>query len=72
MKKEHVSAQAPTTAIEVARYFLALQDEDAGEGISNLKLQKLLYYAQGIYLAMEGKSLFPERIEAWTYGSGRP
>lgn len=54
--------------MQVAHYFLALQDEDAGDLISNLKLQKLLYYAQGLHLALTGKPLYPERIEAWQHG----
>ena len=58
----------PTTAHDVARYFLAMQDEDAGELISNLKLQKLLYYAQGFHLALFGVPLFSDRIKAWRYG----
>ena len=33
----------PHNAAEIADYFLSLQDEVAGDGISNLKLQKLLY-----------------------------
>lgn len=53
---------------EVAQYFLAQMDEDAGDLISNLKLQKLVYYAQGFALALYGRPLFPERIEAWTDG----
>ena len=53
---------------EVARYFLAQMDENAGDLISNLKLQKLVYYAQGFALALHGRPLFPERIEAWTHG----
>ena len=56
------------TAMQVAQHFLALQDEDAGDLISNLKLQKLLYYAQGIHLALNGQPLYPERIEAWQHG----
>lgn len=56
------------TAMQVAQHFLALQDEDAGDLISNLKLQKLLYYAQGIHLALSGQPLYPERIEAWQHG----
>jgi hypothetical protein len=39
------------TAHEVARYFVSLVDEEAGDSITNLKLQKLLYYAQGVNLA---------------------
>ncbi|MCD8018606.1 MAG: DUF4065 domain-containing protein [Clostridiales bacterium] len=38
------------------------------EGITHLKLQKLLYFAQGIHLAMNGKPLFPEKIMAWRHG----
>jgi uncharacterized phage-associated protein len=53
---------------DVAQYFLAQIDEDAGDLISNLKLQKLMYYAQGFALALYGRPLFPERIEAWTHG----
>lgn len=56
------------SANEVADYFLAKRDEDAGDLISNLKLQKLLYYAQGFCLALTSKPLFRERIEAWTHG----
>ncbi|MBD2384884.1 SocA family protein [Cylindrospermum sp. FACHB-282] len=53
---------------DVAKYFLAQTDEDAGDLISNLKLQKLLYYAQGFHLALYDKPLFSEPIEAWRYG----
>lgn len=38
------------------------------EMLTNLKLQKLLYYQQGYHLAMFGEPLFDERIEAWLYG----
>lgn len=38
------------------------------EGISNLKLQKLLYYAYGCYLAMFGEKLFDDSIVAWEHG----
>ena len=41
---------------------------DNGDSITNLKLQKLLYYMQGYYLAVFGKPLFEEDIEAWQYG----
>lgn len=53
---------------EVAKYFLTLGDEEAGDFLSNLKLQKLCYYAQGFHLALFGKSLFDDRIEAWQHG----
>ena len=53
---------------DVANYFLSLCEDYVGEGITNLKLQKLCYYAQGIYLADHGKRLFDSDIEAWMYG----
>ena len=56
------------TALEVANYFLFQSDEEAGDVMSNLKVQKLLYYAQGLYLAANNKPLFAEDIRAWMHG----
>lgn len=56
------------SAIDVANCFLYLDQIHDGDGISNLKLQKLVYYAQGFHLAIFGKELFPEKIEAWNHG----
>ncbi|HAS27968.1 MAG TPA: hypothetical protein DCR59_02070 [Dehalococcoidia bacterium] len=57
------------TCFDVANYFLSLSgDESSGDYISNMKLQKLVYYAQGLHLAMYDKPLFDDVIEAWTYG----
>ena len=60
------------TADNVAKWFL-VNNKARGLGtnveyITNLKLQKLLYYAQGCHLAIYGKPLFNEPIVAWTYG----
>lgn len=55
-------------ARDVAEYFLAQINEDSGDTISNLKLQKLIYYAQGLHLAIHDKRLFPEPIIAWDHG----
>lgn len=56
------------TATDVAKYFLSQMSEDCGDTISNLKLQKLLYYAQGYYLAMHDAPLYSDRIKAWRHG----
>lgn len=56
------------SAAQVARFFLATVDEDIGDGISNLKLQKLVYYAQAYHLANYDEPLFPEPVEAWEHG----
>jgi uncharacterized phage-associated protein len=55
-------------ANQIAKYFLAKTDEEVGELISNLKLQKLCYYAQGVGLATRGEPMFREPIEAWLHG----
>ena len=55
-------------AIDIANYFISKSDDEAGEFISNLKLQKLLYYAQGFHLAVYNKPLFEESIQAWQHG----
>jgi uncharacterized phage-associated protein len=56
------------TASQTADYFLTLVDEEAGDSLSNLKLQKLIYYAQGFHLALVDSPLFDETIEAWEHG----
>jgi uncharacterized phage-associated protein len=55
-------------AKSIARYFLAKSDESAGDLLSNLKLQKLLYYAQGVGIATRQQPLFGDALEAWTHG----
>jgi len=60
------------TASIVARWFLNYNklktSEEGAELISNLKLQKLLYYAQGCFLAFYDRPLFKDEIEAWAHG----
>ena len=57
---------------DVADFFLRQGDPEAGDLMSNLKLQKLVYYAQGLHLALHGKPLFSEPIEAWVHGPVSP
>jgi uncharacterized phage-associated protein len=59
---------ALATALDAARYLLANQDQPSGDEITNLKLQKLLYYAQGYHLALFGTPLFPDEVKAWDHG----
>lgn len=55
-------------AIEIAEFFLTMLDLSAGDTMSNLQLQKLLYFAQGFSLAINDKPIFEEDIEAWISG----
>jgi uncharacterized phage-associated protein len=62
------TAAAPVaTAADVARYFLALAVED-GDLITNLKMQKLVYYAYAWALVKNDRKLFRESIQAWANG----
>lgn len=56
------------TALDVAKYLLTLPGDEDGDLISNLKLQKLLYYCQGFALAILGRPLFNASIKAWIHG----
>lgn len=56
-------------ALDVALYLIRLAaDEREPDLLSHLRLQKLLYYAQGWHLGIFGRPLFPTCIEAWTNG----
>ena len=48
-------------------YIRDFEDEDTDD-ISNMKLQKLLFYAQSAFLAIKGKPLFNNKILAWQHG----
>lgn len=48
-------------AMGVARMVVWLTDEEHGDLLTNLKLQKLLYYLQGFWLAAYGAPLFEAR-----------
>lgn len=54
------------SAKQVADFFLSSTDEEVA--ITHLKLQKLLYYAQGYALALLGRPLFSESISNWDHG----
>lgn len=54
-------------ALSVARYIIErchLQEKT----ISNLKLQKILYFVQAEFLVSRNQPCFAEKIEAWDFG----
>ncbi|MBS0447792.1 MAG: DUF4065 domain-containing protein, partial [Proteobacteria bacterium] len=59
------------SAAIVARYIVRFFQE-AGDPVTNLKLQKLLYYVQGWHLALRGTCAFQDRLEAWVHGPVQP
>lgn len=52
----------------VSDYILSKVDTEVGESITNLKLQKLMYYCQGWSLAIRQADLFTDEIKAWVHG----
>lgn len=55
------------SALEVAN-FIVKYSNDKNMPISNLKLQKLMYFVQAEFLVETGKPCFSEEIEAWDFG----
>lgn len=53
-------------ALEIAKYIIDKCTKDNCP-ISNLQLQKILYYIQREFL-QQGEIAFPEEIEAWQFG----
>jgi len=55
--------------LNVARYFIKRAYQDGLEAeMTNMKVQKLLYYSQSFHLALFDKPLFENEIQAWRYG----
>ena len=55
------------SAAVIATWFTAWAEAEDAE-VTNLKLQKLLYFAQGHHLAEFGTPLFDEPVQAWSHG----
>lgn len=69
MVNKNIIKIANCRVADVASYLIHLSNK-IGEPLTNMKLQKLLYYSYAWYL-VEKKNLevlFSEEIEAWQYG----
>ena len=53
--------------IELSNYIIA-EFENRKAPITNLKLQKVLYYIQGYFMKSFGREAFKDEIYCWTYG----
>lgn len=54
-------------AVEVAEYIIGYANEQ-NYSVSNLKLQKILYFIQAQFLVTLGYPCFKDVIEAWDFG----
>jgi uncharacterized phage-associated protein len=61
--------QAPYNVLDVAHYIIKYSHEHSYE-ITNLKLQKLLYFVQALFLIRSNGTIpcFSQDIEAWPFG----
>ena len=56
-------------AIDIAKWFVAWAEESEDADLTPLKLQKLLYYAKGVFMNNSGGlTLFPDHMQAWAHG----
>ena len=53
--------------IDISSYIIEYSNE-IGSPVSNLKLQKLLYYSQAAMLVELGQKCFDSKIMAWEFG----
>ena len=60
--------QPAYSPLDIAKWFINATDRDSGDAITHLKVQKLVYYAQGWAMAYLGSPLFEEDIQAWAHG----
>jgi uncharacterized phage-associated protein len=60
-----------TKAIDIANFFLKKAIK-TGSFLSNLKLQKLVYYSQAWHLGLNKTPIFDEDFEAWVHGPVLP
>lgn len=54
-------------ALDIAAYFLERAREEK-KTLTPMQIQKLVYFAHGWHLAIEGMPLLDEQVEAWQYG----
>ncbi len=55
------------SCIDIANYFIK-KHKNTNNQITNMQLQKLVYFTNGIYMHYEGYPLIKEKIQAWKYG----
>lgn len=67
----HGPTASPEDARAVANHFLGLAHA-AGIPLTNLALQKLVYFAHGLMLSRHGRPLVDGYFEAWDYGPVHP
>lgn len=63
-----MAVDAKDIAKYIISYFSNIPTNEMEGGLTNLKLQKLLYYVQVMHLKKYKSPAFNNKIEAWNYG----
>ncbi len=61
-------SKRPLSANDIADWFINAIDRDAGDVITPLMVQKLVFFAQAWFLANKGRPLFADDFQAWASG----
>lgn len=67
IEEQERQSRADSKIERAALYFIHICDE-----VTNLSLQKMLYYAKAVFFVKYGLELFPEQCEAWVHGPVYP
>jgi len=65
---DNKDVKVPYDALGLAKYIISKYNTGFSQEISNLKLQKVLYYIQEAYILSDKGKAFNNRISAWQYG----
>lgn len=60
-------AMTQSSTLAIANFFIRKSLKEK-KPITQIKLQKLIYFAHGFYLALKEEPLVSEKIEAWQFG----
>lgn len=69
---ESMPRKRPLSATDIADWFINAVDRSAGDVITPLMAQRMIYFAQAWYLANTGRALFVDEIQASASGPVAP
>lgn len=61
-------ARSSYTGLDIANFFIQLACDLQDNSMDNLKVNKMVYYAQAWSVIRNNRTLFDEEIQAWDYG----
>jgi uncharacterized phage-associated protein len=65
-------ANSMASSLDIAAEIQDIAETHSGDALSPGQLQKVMFYAHALSLALDGEPLFAEPFEAWTHGPVEP